>query len=402
MSLNRTLSNCSSSSKRSTRRKPNADTNRPVAMSSNASVGSVKQRPTMSTSDQAFEVTAKLVADYLSPKLVAGASTYHVDMSDTIFLDAVVPQDIRKEFVQAVEFRSKSLPPSGELSPLQTLVKECSRLGLGKTDCFLLGGGMKMDDGRTLVFAGGSMLGKKKKSKKKKKQTPKPSPNPKNNANGDMAWLANSGLPADQMQLIMSAMSNVDNTKNPNPGDQPEKTNDAVVTDTTVKKKVEDSAPVQKKEEKEEDKIEMNANRRTRTTKGKSLPPIGQPGQQTPKIPPRNPNKQRLSPGMIMPSASNVSTMSEAPKLGVIGGPPPLRKNGSSMGPQSDRALNRRMRSLQRRSKIQMYEESFDAPLQTTWRDGLWDFAAHGICHKFLLLSFLFPLRKLPHVSFSH
>ncbi len=102
------------------------------------------------TSDQAFEITAKLIVDYLSPKLKEGETSYHLDITDTIFLDAVVPQDIRPEFVDAVAFRTESLTP-GEDSRIESLVRECHRLGLGQKNSFLLGGGEKMNDGRILI-----------------------------------------------------------------------------------------------------------------------------------------------------------------------------------------------------------------------------------------------------------
>ena len=91
----------------------------------------------------------------------------------------------------------------------------------------------------------------------------------------------------------------------------------------------------------------------------------------------------------IKPSASNLSMKKE-----VIGGPPPI-KNGNNPQPQSERALRRRMRSIERRSKILLYEEPIESPIQGTRRDDLWDFSVHGLFHKFLVLSFIAPLCEL-------
>lgn len=102
------------------------------------------------TSDQAFEMTANLIVGYLLPKITKKSSRYYLTSSDIIFLDAVVPLSIRADFVEAVAFRSSSIV-SGKHSDLKKLVKECEMLGLGEQDSFLLGGGIKMDDGRILV-----------------------------------------------------------------------------------------------------------------------------------------------------------------------------------------------------------------------------------------------------------
>ena len=353
-------------------------------------------------------MTAKLVVDYLSPKLPQGASSYHIDMADTIFLDAVVPQDIRPRFVEAVEFRAGSSSTQG--SPLESLVKECHRLGLGRKDCFLLGGGAKMDDGRILVFAGGNVLKKKKSIRKKKKAAPKPKKQT-TNSNGDTSWLNQSGLSPEQMQVIMSAMSDVNNEpKTPDQSQTSTQAEDKTTPDSVSEKdehssspKVLENASVQSSEieenkaKQQEKKIEMGTSRRKRTSK---LPPSGPTGLQRPMTPsqnrlpnlnrPKTPQKKQQkttekNPVGLMPSASNLSVQKE-----VIGGPPPLTSN-----PPSERALRRRMRSMERRSKIRMYEESFDSPLQTTWRDDLWDFAAHGLFHKFFLLSLFLPMCKL-------
>ena len=170
---------------------------------------SVSSKSTFKTSDKAFEMTAKLVVDYLTPKLPEGASSYHIDATDTIYLDAVMPQDVRPGFVEAVSFRAASLPSSGQLSPIESLVKECQRLGLGQNNCFLLGGGMKMDDGRILVLPETGKLGK---VKKKKRVKQKSKINVTQESSNDLSWLQNSGLPPDQMKLIMSAMSDTNNS----------------------------------------------------------------------------------------------------------------------------------------------------------------------------------------------
>ncbi len=104
----------------------------------------------LKTSDQAFQLTAKLVLDYLSPKVDQNATSYYIDLTDTIFLDAVIPESMRPEFVEAVAFRYESMM-NGKNSTLNPLLTECVRLGLGQLDSFLLGGGVKMDDGRILV-----------------------------------------------------------------------------------------------------------------------------------------------------------------------------------------------------------------------------------------------------------
>jgi len=102
----------------------------------------------LKTSDQAFEITAKLVVDHLSPKVAINATSYYLDSTDIIFLDAVVPEAIRNDFVEAVAYRSESNQSSSDLA---FLVAECMRLGLGHRDSFLLGGGQMLDDGRLLV-----------------------------------------------------------------------------------------------------------------------------------------------------------------------------------------------------------------------------------------------------------
>lgn len=104
----------------------------------------------LETSDQAFQMTAKLVVDYLSPKMEANSSSYYLDDADIIFLEAVVPEEIRTPFVNAVISRSKNIA-AGNPSSLESLVKECKKLGLGQENSFLVGGGTKMDDGRILV-----------------------------------------------------------------------------------------------------------------------------------------------------------------------------------------------------------------------------------------------------------
>ena len=106
--------------------------------------------PNLNTSDLAFQMTAKLVVDYLTPKLDELNSSYYLDDADTMFLEAVIPEEIRQPFVKAVSYRAASIA-SGNHSPLESLVNDCQKLGLGQDDCFFLGGGTKMRDGRILI-----------------------------------------------------------------------------------------------------------------------------------------------------------------------------------------------------------------------------------------------------------
>ncbi len=337
-------------------------------------------------------MTAKLITDFLSPKLQPGASSYHVDEADSIYLDAVVPNAIRPSFVDAIIFRATSLPDesTSSLSPIQTLVKECVRLGLNKKECFLLGGGMKMADGRILVLPGGSKLGAKKKKKKKKKQPAQPKSNeriadaaaasgssPINGApNGNMTSLANSGLSPEQMKLVLLAMSTEQSS-------DPKKKEEA----KSAGMKVSQPKTQDEKTMKKPGKIPMDSGRRKRTSKGQaSLPPIVNDGasQTKKKIGRKNKDGSRG----IMRSSSNVGQAQKD----VIGG---IKRVDSSA--RSDRALNRRMRSIERRSRIGLYvenETNEESPIQMNWRDDVWDFAKHGILHKFLFLSFVAPLCK--------
>ena len=123
---------------------------------SQRSVASQRSRISMSSraelriSDQAFQMTASLVVSYLSPKMKQNETSYYLDRADTIYLDTVVPQEIRPGFVQAVASRIASIA-IGKPCKTESLVKECQRLGLGQKNCFLLGGGELLDDGRLLV-----------------------------------------------------------------------------------------------------------------------------------------------------------------------------------------------------------------------------------------------------------
>ena len=103
----------------------------------------------LKTADAAFQMTAKFAVDYLSPKVEQGATSYYLDLADTMFLDAVIPQDIRPDFVEAVAYRASLNVSSGNNNAeLKSIVEECDRLGLGQKDCFLVGGGQRIDDGR--------------------------------------------------------------------------------------------------------------------------------------------------------------------------------------------------------------------------------------------------------------
>lgn len=380
------------------------------------------------TSDQAFEITAKLLVDYLSLKLPPGVSSYHIDVGDMAFLDAVVPHDIRPGFVKAVEYRSACLPESGHLTPIQQLVKECVRLGLGREDCFLLGGGMKMDDGRILVLPNGSNIVKAKETKQKKVQQV-------TQVNTqDLTWLMNSGLPADQVELIKSAMSDINISEVSTLADN-------------------DSAQQHQQQQKQE-KIEMHTDRRKRTSnsRGRALLQNGfgdglrnevkpitsnrpmtastsaSPGDTSKTMQTNqalnspikiNNNNRSVTPNKIRQPAPKIlktkpptnnypakeknargeryrkEVIGQGFDKEVIGGPPPMAKGDSA---KAERALQRRMRSMERMSKMRMYEEEVEAPLQTKWRDSLWDYSAHGGAHKFLVLSIVAPLCKF-HIS---
>lgn len=356
--------------------------------------------PNFRTSDQAFLMTAKLITDYLSPKLQNGVSSYHIDEADTIYLDAIVPNEIRPNFVDAVGFRATKLPDDvSELSPIELSVKECVRLGLDKKDTFLLGGGMKMADGRILVLPGGNKLGLKKKSKKKKK---KPVIEPKTNneaPKGDMSWLQNSGLPPEQMQLIMSAMSSQQGVMKNGEESSVAKTTETVESQAESAKEV-------------KPKIAMDRGRRKRTSKGQaSLPPFSGDGNTQTKSMMNKPNtasrsltpkrvgrKSKDNGNGILRSSSNLGikqtfSSSSMAQKGVIGG---VKRNDSTVS-RSARSLSRRMRSIERRSKVGLYVEDTtdeESPLKSNWRDDIWDFAAHGVFHKFLVLSFVAPLCK--------
>ena len=338
--------------------------------------------PNFKTSDQAFLITAKLVTDYLSPKLKNGVSSYHVDESDMIYLDAVVPNEIRPNFVDAIGFRATKLSSNAsELSPIESSVKECVRLGLDKKDTFLLGGGMKMPDGRILVLPGGNKLGVKKKSKKKKKKKPVTETKANDGApQGDAIWLQNSGLPPDQIQLIMSAMSSQQGGTKTTEAVEPE-------AETATEEKA---------------KIPMDRGRRKRTSKGQAmLPPISTNKPNTASrslTPKRIGRKSKDNDNGILRSSSNIGikqtfSSSSMAQKDVIGG---LKRNDSTVS-RSTRSLSRRMRSIERRSKVGLYVEDTtdeESPLKSNWRDDIWDFAAHGIFHKFLILSFIAPLCK--------
>jgi hypothetical protein len=331
----------------------------------------------LNTSDEAFEVTAKLVVDYLASKLEPGAKSYHLNIADTIFLDAVVPKEIRAEFVQAVAYRASNISPGHQCTPLESLVQECDKLGLGHEKSFLLGGGMKMDDGRILVLTGAG-LGTKKKKRKKKKTKQEPTMTLEQNNETDMSWLENSGLPADQMELIKSAM----------------------IEGNVGQKVKQGRTSINEKEQ----KFRMDSNRRKRTS---NIEPGLSPSQSMGLVSANNPfsqtskkNQQSKAPllprGVHARDDSRSSMNRDKDKiLEVIGGPKKLLKK-DSMTPEAraERASQRRMRSVERRSKITLYEAEVEAPLQTTWRDDIWDFTNHGVCHKFFILSLLTPLSE--------
>ena len=325
--------------------------------------------------------------------------------------------------MKAVEYRSAYLPESGNLTPIQQLVKECVRLGLGREDCFLLGGGMKLDDGRILVLPNGSNIVKAKKTKQKKEQQVTQI------NTQDLTWLVNSGLPTDEVELIKSAMLDINISEFNTLADN-------------------DSAQ-QHQQQKKQEKIEMHTDRRKRTSnsRGRALLQNGfghglrneikpitsnrpmtasssaSPGDtsktmqtnQALNSPIKINNNNTVTPNKIRqpPAPKNLKTqpptnnylaqeknargerhqkevIGQGFQKEVIGGPPPMAKRDSA---KAERALQRRIRSMERMSKMRMYEEEVEAPLQTKWRDSLWDYSVHGV-HKFLVLSIVAPLCK--------
>lgn len=284
----------------------------------------------LNTSDEAFEVTAKLLVSYLCLKLEPGATSYYLDSSDILFIDAIVPNDIRHAFVQSVAFRAKSLPDSiKDLSSFDTLVRECVRLGLGRSDCFLLTGGVKMDDGRIMVVTDGV------------KQN-------EDSSNIVTGFLRRIGLTHDPVE---------ESVENPNMKEKKL----GIHEDNKRKQSVSESRGRQKgralpKSQMSTRLIDSNkSSLLPKSTINTMLPPVTTPGDST-------------------------------SHKGVIGSPPP------STDIKSERAMRRRMRSIERRSKMRMYEEEVEEPLQSTWRNGLWDYSVHGLLHKFLVLSFVAPL----------
>lgn len=283
----------------------------------------------LNTSDEAFEVTAKLLVSYLCLKLEPGATSYYLDSSDILFIDAIVPNDIRHAFVQSVAFRAKSLPANStqDLSSFDTLTRECVRLGLGRSDCFLLTGGVKMDDGRIMVVTDGVKQNE------------------------------------DSGNIVTGFLRRIGLTHDP--------------VEESVEK------PNMKKEKKlgihEDNKRKQSVSESRGRQKGRALP---KSPMSTRLI---DPNKSSLLP------KSTINTMLATPgdstsDKEVIFSPPP------STNIKSERAMRRRMRSIERRSKMRMYEEEVEEPLQSTWRNGLWDYSAHGLLHKFLVLSIVAPL----------
>ena len=101
--------------------------------------------------DDAFESVATMVCDQVLPKVQSGENTYSLDKDDLNYMDEVVPESVRKVFVNALRFRAQRLPQvasGGELG-LIGITRECVRLGLARVeeDNFLLGGGTKLVNG---------------------------------------------------------------------------------------------------------------------------------------------------------------------------------------------------------------------------------------------------------------
>ena len=105
--------------------------------------------------DEAFESIADLIIDHLSPKVVDGSSHYFLSKENISHLEFLVPMSVRLRFVGALRYRATSLSTSSSNDdiPSSFLVRECTRLGLGRDvkDNILLGGGIKMTDGMTRV-----------------------------------------------------------------------------------------------------------------------------------------------------------------------------------------------------------------------------------------------------------
>jgi hypothetical protein len=165
--------------------------------------------------DTAFESLALPLVAYFGAKVADGSTSYFVDYEDFEYLKATIPTELRQKFVTAARYRARYLSPEAEPkeSKLVHLTRECVRLGFTREfqDNFLIGGGFKAVDGTITVSNVTPASSNKKISKRKKKSSPLPS---------GMEWLAESGLPPDQMECVIAAMqlhgdeANIDNLMN--------------------------------------------------------------------------------------------------------------------------------------------------------------------------------------------
>jgi len=191
--------------------------------------------------DEAFESIADLIIDHLSPKVVDGSSHYFLSKENISHLEFLVPMSVRLRFVGALRYRATSLSTSSSNDdiPSSFLVRECTRLGLGRDvkDNILLGGGIKMTDGMTRVMVGDATSQLPSNHYTNKFTIPPPSmpntastashttsqphsndysdnlitrpPSNPNTANftppPDMSWMGQTKLTTEQMQVIMAA-----------------------------------------------------------------------------------------------------------------------------------------------------------------------------------------------------
>lgn len=106
-------------------------------------------------SDSSFELFANLLIEHLTPKVKN--DSYTLDEDDIAYFDAILPNALRKSFVDAVNIRRSEIEsnfPEPDETLLQRNVREVYRLGLGKPkqDNFLLGGGQKLHGGEIKMY----------------------------------------------------------------------------------------------------------------------------------------------------------------------------------------------------------------------------------------------------------
>ena len=302
------------------------------------------------TSDDTFEVTAKLIVNYLLPKVHPDGTAYHLDSTDLTFLDAVVPEDVREPFVSAVAYRA-SLLSSGHESPLESLVNDCTRLGLGRDDCFLLGGGHEMEDGRILVLIDNNFAKKMTKGPQGGNNVAK-----KNGMGNGRSVPMNTAQKKPSQQKVLPPSAKRPSTPTSRRSRTPSRARSRTPT-----------------------------GRRSRTpTRTRSQTPTGR----RPMTPTAKSGRENLD--VIMPVVSNLSMVNNKEVIGG-GGRPPIVPNDSM---RSQRSIQRRMRSFERKQQMLLHEETEPA-LLSNWSDSLWDYQRHGIFHKFLLLTYVAPLREL-------